>query len=143
MKNDIAAILGYAAPGTLIAVLEQWQNLFRGTWFARPGIDPAAYSTALIVGVILCFVIVALWRHHEVLFLRRCTILVFMFAAVLLMACGVLHYALREPFDPDTTRWLESIWDLSFVLAMVVIFALVTVAAMLIGATIRQSGTPA
>ncbi|MEY9199440.1 hypothetical protein ABIA16_004619 [Sinorhizobium fredii] len=141
--KDVFEIVGYASPSALIAALTVWQGLLRGTWFERPGIGSAPYATALLVGVLISFAVVIFWRHQKARFLRRVTAFAFIAAFAFLSACVALRSTLAQPWSPNATWRLETLWDTTYVAAMVAIFAFATLGAMAIGASIRQSGTPA
>ncbi|RUV75963.1 MAG: hypothetical protein EOR30_16845 [Mesorhizobium sp.] len=130
----------YVFPSALVSGLESWQQIFRRSWFAPPGADHALYNTALFIGVLLSFVIVAVWVHRGIRFIGVVAGLAA--CVVALSGCLVLRHYLREPWDPVITSWLEWSWSLCAMAAMVSISATVTLAAMLIGAGVRQSQTP-
>ncbi|BCG73416.1 hypothetical protein MesoLj113a_45740 [Mesorhizobium sp. 113-1-2] len=133
----------YIFPSALVAGLERWQQIFRRSWFAPPSAESGLYDTALFLGVILSFGIVALWVHRGFRFIGVVAVVAASVVALSLVACGVLRHFLKEPWDPFTTSWLEWGWSTCALIAMVGISVTATLVAMLIGAGVRQSQTPA
>lgn len=133
---------GYVFPSVLVSGLEGWQQIFRRSWFAPPGADPALYSTALFIGVLLSVGIVAVWVHRGIRVIGIVASLAASVVVLSLIGCLVLRHFLRGPWNPVITSWLEWSWGLCAMVALVSVSATVTLAAMLIGAGVRQSHTP-
>lgn len=133
----------YVFPSALVAGLERWQQIFRRSWFAPPGAETGLYDTALFIGVFLSFGIVAIWVHRGIRSIGVATAVAACGVLLSLIGCGVFRHNLREPWDPATTSWLEWGWSTCALIALVGISVTVTMVAMLIGAEVRQSRTPA
>ncbi|RUV01002.1 hypothetical protein EOA79_19610 [Mesorhizobium sp. M1A.F.Ca.IN.020.03.2.1] len=133
----------YVFPSALVAGLERWQQIFRRSWFAPLGAETGLYDTALFLGVLLSLGIVAIWVHRGVRFIGVVAVVVACSVALSLMGCGLLRHYLGRPWDPATTSWLEWGWSTCALIAMVGISVTATLVAMLIGAGVRHSRTPA
>ncbi|TPL97432.1 hypothetical protein [Mesorhizobium sp. B2-3-10] len=123
--------------------MERWQQIFRKSWFAPPGAETGLYDTALFIGIFLSFGIVAIWVHRGIRSVGVAAVVGACGVLLSLMGCAVVRHYLGEPWDPATTSWLELGWSTCALIALVDISVTVTVVAMLIGAGVRQSRTPA